>query len=59
MKTDSGFYSQNGQKLIKMLHLDIGRIMDSGDQPPSVVSDCVSRVLQAEYHVAKSKDRLG
>ncbi|GMN23941.1 hypothetical protein TIFTF001_047600 [Ficus carica] len=42
--------------MMKMFRTDIARQVSAGDSPPVTVSDCIERVLRAEYWINRDKE---
>ena len=39
-----------------MFRPEIAVVVDSGDRPPLIVAECVSRALRAEFHLTEAKE---
>ncbi|GMN64999.1 hypothetical protein TIFTF001_034085 [Ficus carica] len=42
--------------MMKMFRTDIAKQVSSGSSPPILVSDCISRVIRAEYWINQDKE---
>ncbi|GMN22800.1 hypothetical protein TIFTF001_051252 [Ficus carica] len=44
------------RKMMKMFRTDIAKQVSAGSSPPTLVSDCVSRAIRAEYWINQDKE---
>ncbi|GMN72038.1 hypothetical protein TIFTF001_051918 [Ficus carica] len=44
------------RRMMKMFRTDIAKQVSSGSSPPTLVSDCVSRAIRAEYWINQDKE---
>ncbi|GMN57118.1 hypothetical protein TIFTF001_026231 [Ficus carica] len=43
------------RRMLDMFHREIAVVIDSGEKPPTTVTECVKRALRAEYRLAQAK----
>ncbi|GMN29746.1 hypothetical protein TIFTF001_049566 [Ficus carica] len=46
------------RRMMKMFRTDIAKQVSTGSNPPTLVSDCVSRVIRAEYWINQDKEAM-
>ncbi|GMN60408.1 hypothetical protein TIFTF001_029512 [Ficus carica] len=46
------------RRIMKMFRTDITKQVSAGSSPPTLVSDCISRVIRAEYWINKDKEAM-
>ncbi|GMN71628.1 hypothetical protein TIFTF001_051861 [Ficus carica] len=44
------------RKMMKMLRTDIAKQVSAGSNPPTLVSDCISQAIRAEYRINQDKE---
>ena len=44
------------RRMMKMFRTDISKQVSAGSNPPTLVSDCVSRAIRAEYWINQDKE---
>ncbi|KAL5556113.1 hypothetical protein UlMin_038349 [Ulmus minor] len=44
------------RRMLEMFRLELAVVIDSGDNPPTTVAECVDRALRAEYRLAQAKE---
>ena len=44
------------RRMMKMFRTDIAKQVSSGSNPPTLVSDCISRAIRAEYWINQDKE---
>ncbi|GMN25750.1 hypothetical protein TIFTF001_051464 [Ficus carica] len=44
------------RRMMKMLRTDIAKQVSAGSSPPTLVSDCISRAIRAEYWINQDKE---
>ncbi|GMN60753.1 hypothetical protein TIFTF001_029834 [Ficus carica] len=44
--------------MLKMFRIDIGKQVSAGSSPLTLVSDCISRAIRAEYWINQERARL-
>ncbi|GMN65261.1 hypothetical protein TIFTF001_034333 [Ficus carica] len=44
------------RRMMKMFRTDIAKQVSAGSSPPTLVSDCISRVIRAEYWINQDKE---
>ncbi|GMN30703.1 hypothetical protein TIFTF001_044506 [Ficus carica] len=46
------------RRMMKMFRTDIAKQVSAGSNPPTLVSDCISRVIRAEYWINQDKEAM-
>ncbi|GMN22337.1 hypothetical protein TIFTF001_043497 [Ficus carica] len=46
------------RRMMKMFWIDIAKQVSAGSSPPTLVSDCVSRAIRAEYWIDQNKEAM-
>ncbi|GMN62730.1 hypothetical protein TIFTF001_031814 [Ficus carica] len=44
------------KRMMKMFQTDIAKQVSAGSSPPTLVSDCISRAIRAEYWINQDKE---
>ncbi|PON52572.1 hypothetical protein PanWU01x14_208240, partial [Parasponia andersonii] len=44
------------RRMLEMFHPELAAVIDSGDNPPTTIAECVGKVLIAEYRLAQAKE---